>query len=114
MVKTADQLKNLLSIYIESLQKAIHLEKVILYGSYAEGHPHPESDLDLAVISPDFGADRLADLQQLCHSIPRHFEIEIEALAYTPHEYEEATPLDFLGQIKQKGRVVYENGRFCL
>ena len=42
-------------LYIESLQKGIHLEKVILYGSYAQGHPHPESDLDLAVISPDFG-----------------------------------------------------------
>ena len=55
MVKTEDQLKNLLSIYIESLQKGIHLEKVILYGSYAQGHPRPESDLDLAVISPDFG-----------------------------------------------------------
>ena len=55
MVKTENQLKNLLSTYIERLRKSIHLERVILYGSYAQGHPHPESDLDLAVISPDFG-----------------------------------------------------------
>ncbi len=114
MVKTEDQLKNLLSTYLESLQKAIRLEKVILYGSYAEGHPRPGSDLDLAVISPDFGGDRLTDLQLLCRSIPRYFEVEVEALAYTPQEYEEATSLDFLGQIKRKGRVVYENGQLCL
>ncbi|MFH1006745.1 MAG: nucleotidyltransferase domain-containing protein [Candidatus Latescibacterota bacterium] len=114
MVKTEDQLRDLPLTYIESLLKTTHIEKVVLYGSRADGQPHPESDLDLAVISPDFGEDRLADLQHLCHSIPRHYEIEIEALAYTPHEYEEATPLDFLGQIKRKGRVVYENGQFCL
>jgi len=38
-------LKDLLLTYIESLRKIIRLEKVILYGSYAEGHPHSGSDL---------------------------------------------------------------------
>lgn len=114
MAKTEDQLKYLLSAYIESLRKAIRLEKVILYGSYAQGHAHSGSDLDLAVISPDFGENRLADLQLLCRSIPRHFEIEVEALAYTLQEYAKGTSLDFLGQIKRKGKMVYENGQFCL
>ena len=114
MAKTDDQLMDLLSTYIEVLRKTIRLERVILYGSYAEGHPRLGSDLDLAVISPDFGGDRLADLQLLCHAIPGHFEVEVEALAYTPEEYEEASSLDFLGQIKREGRVIYENGQFRL
>jgi hypothetical protein len=33
---------------------------------------------------------------------------EIEALGYTIDEYKNATKLDFLGEIKKTGKVVYE------
>jgi predicted nucleotidyltransferase len=32
----------------------IAVEKIILYGSYAKGNPRTHSDIDLAIISPDF------------------------------------------------------------
>ncbi len=34
--------------------KKLHLRKVILFGSYAYGDPRKRSDIDIAVISPDF------------------------------------------------------------
>ncbi len=36
----------------------IHVDKTILYGSYATGKERNDSDLDVAVISSDFGKDR--------------------------------------------------------
>ena len=39
------------------LNKGIRIEQVILYGSYASGNINPYSDIDIAIISPDFGND---------------------------------------------------------
>jgi len=33
---------------------------------------------------------------------------EIEALGYTLDEYKNATELDFLGEIKETGKVIYQ------
>jgi len=33
---------------------------------------------------------------------------EIEALGYTKDEYRNATKLDFLGEIKRTGKIIYE------
>ncbi len=35
--------------------------KVILYGSYSNGSHDIDSDIDVAVISPDFTGDRIED-----------------------------------------------------
>jgi len=40
------------------LKKNIKIDQVILYGSYASGHMKLYSDIDIAIISPDFGKDK--------------------------------------------------------
>lgn len=45
--------------------KGIRVEKVVLYGSYAHGKNHLDSDVDLAIISPDFGHDRFEERKML-------------------------------------------------
>lgn len=39
----------------------VRVEKAILCGSYALGNIHAGSDVDLAVVSPDFGKDRFEE-----------------------------------------------------
>jgi len=39
----------------------VHVAKLVVYGSYAKDTKHGESDLDLAVISADFGKDRFEE-----------------------------------------------------
>lgn len=41
-------------------QADIRPHRLILYGSHAAGHPQPDSDMDVAVVSPLFAADRFA------------------------------------------------------
>lgn len=43
----------------------IPIDSLILFGSYAKGNFHQDSDLDIAVISPDFGKNRLLERIQL-------------------------------------------------
>jgi hypothetical protein len=44
------------------------VDKVILFGSYAYGTPRRESDIDLAVIAPDFNKNPLEELYLLSQS----------------------------------------------
>jgi predicted nucleotidyltransferase len=51
--------------YIEALEEKVKVSKVVLYGSWVNGQPHEYSDIDLAVFSPDFGKNKLLELQLL-------------------------------------------------
>ena len=48
----ADSIKNLLDIYIAELKRiyGIHLQSVILYGSYARGDFTKDSDVDIMIL----------------------------------------------------------------
>ena len=53
------EIKDIISRFIEAVSsRGIRVEKAILYGSYAAGQESEDSDLDVAVISSDFGKDR--------------------------------------------------------
>jgi predicted nucleotidyltransferase len=40
-------------------------ERMILFGSYAKGRPHPYSDVDIAIWHTAFTGDRMLDLELL-------------------------------------------------
>lgn len=47
---------NLINKYVDLLKKkGIKVSQVILFGSHAKGNAKPDSDIDIAVISPEFG-----------------------------------------------------------
>lgn len=53
------EIKDIIGRFVEAVSsRGIHVEKAILYGSYATGREDKDSDLDVAVISCDFGKDR--------------------------------------------------------
>lgn len=75
--------------YKKELKKSgINAERIMLYGSYAKGTPHEESDIDLIIISDDFKNLNLRErLEILGLTAGRVFE-PIEALGYTAEEIE--------------------------
>ena len=55
----------------------IRADLFILYGSYAAGNKRPDNDIDIAVISRDFGRDRFREgsmLNYLASTIDHRFE----------------------------------------
>ena len=87
MVKTEREIKIIIERYKEELRKlGIRPQRVILYGSYAGGHPREDSDIDLIVISEDFKKFNLRErLEILGLAAGRVFE-PIEAIGYTEEE----------------------------
>jgi predicted nucleotidyltransferase len=82
-------------------------QKVILFGSYAYGHPRPESDVDLLVVldTPLKEAEQAA---QICQEIDYHFGLDL--IVRTPNVLARRLALGdpFLTEIVNNGRVLYE------
>jgi len=61
-----EKVKQIIHRFVNILaKKGIRIEQVILYGSYASGNVKLYSDIDLAIISPDFGNDKFEESKLL-------------------------------------------------
>jgi predicted nucleotidyltransferase len=57
MVAPKDELEKIIRIFLDEIQKTYRLDSAYLFGSYAKGTSNQWSDIDLAVVSPDFSED---------------------------------------------------------
>ncbi|MBN2092718.1 nucleotidyltransferase domain-containing protein [candidate division KSB1 bacterium] len=113
MVKQFDEISKIVLQYVENLKKSLRIEKVILYGSYAEGRANENSDIDLAIISPDVNSNNLIEYLQLStRAIPRKIDIDIEPLIFSTDEYNTASSVEFLGDIKKNGKILFDQNGF--
>ncbi|MDI6792998.1 MAG: nucleotidyltransferase domain-containing protein [bacterium] len=88
---------------IEALvKKNIRADKVILYGSYAEGKNTEYSDIDIAVVSDDFGKDRIEE-KMLLFRLGSRIDPRLEAIPLTPRALYEDTWVPLIYEIKTKG-----------
>ena len=110
MVKRNGSLKPIIRKFIAVLKsRGIRVTRLILYGSYARGTAKSYSDIDLAVISPDFKGKGILKRQELLGETVFEADAPIEALGYTPEEYRNHSPFSFLAEILSTGKVVYKN-----
>jgi len=82
--------------------KGIRVEKAVLYGSYASGNVHADSDLDLAIISPDFGKNRFEEGKMLLQLAWR-IDPRLEPIPISSDSYEKDTWVPLIYEIKEKG-----------
>ena len=100
--------------FIDHLQRHIVVQEALLFGSHAYGEPHAWSDIDLVIISRDFAGRSIMDrLQFLYWATWEAGTNWIEPLGYTPEEFESASPLSLLGEVRERGIVVYEANGGC-
>lgn len=82
-------------------------DKIILFGSYAEGQAGPDSDVDLLVVLPFEGKNLWKSLEILNRTNPR---FPIDLLARRPEDtdrrYREGDPL--IRAALDRGKVLYE------
>ena len=109
MVKNSREVRRLVKKLVFCLrEKGIKANRLILYGSYAEGNARPESDVDIAVISESFNRKGLLKRQELLGEAIFSLQEPVEAIGYSYEEFRKRHPLSFLSDIVAKGKVVYE------
>ncbi len=109
MVATTAEIRQVIDEFICLVQAGIRVQAVILYGSYATGSPREWSDVDLAVISPDFEGLSMPERQRLLSRLALRRDRRIEAIGYPASEYDNPGPHSFLREIIRTGRVVYSS-----
>jgi len=108
---TIEQRKKLLeeelSRILEVLKRDYRPERVILFGSLAEGDIHEWSDIDLFIVKKTAKRpiDRILEVSRLIKP-----KIGIDLFIYTPDEFGALVKekFSFLSGVVEKGKVLYE------
>jgi predicted nucleotidyltransferase len=83
-------------------QEGISVDHVILYGSFAAGRVRRDSDIDVAIVSKDFGKDRVKEGMAL-YRIAGKVDARLEPVPISVEAYENDTWLPLIYEIKAKG-----------
>jgi len=104
------KVQHILQEIVEKLKREYKPAKIILFGSYADGHPDRDSDIDFLIIkdTPDRPIDRRVAASRIV-SDPKRL-IPFESLVLTPQEIQERLGAGdlFLEEILRRGEVLYE------
>lgn len=101
MVRIPESVQTVIKNYVSNLTREIDVGKVILFGSWAKGSMHDQSDVDLAIFSDYFeGVNRIDGIQFLVLRA-MDYNIDIEPQAFTMDDYKE--PIGIVEEILKTG-----------
>ena len=84
----------------------VRADCIVLFGSHAKNLAGPQSDIDLAVVSRDFGKDRFREGSLLNRAAVK-IHPDIEAIPVALHDFLESTPISpILHEIKTTGTIL--------
>ncbi len=99
-------IQKIIQLFVKELRRRkIRVKKVVLFGSRASGRAHEYSDIDVAVISPDFGKDRFEEGARL-YEIASGIDPRIEPVPISLDAYEHDTWIPIIYEIRTKGIAV--------
>lgn len=89
----------------ELKHRDISVDRIVLYGSYVRGQARPDSDIDIAVVSKNFGKDRVEE-GMLLFRIAGKIDSRLEPVPISLKAYENNTWVPLIYEIREKGKEV--------
>ena len=77
--------------YAEIVKEKFDYNQMILFGSYAKGTPHDESDIDIAVVFEDY--DESTDMQLELMRLRRKIDSRIEPHPFKKIDFNISNPI---------------------
>lgn len=104
-------IKKTLQAITDKIAKEYKPEKIILFGSYAWGTPHEDSDLDIFVIK-NTKTPSLKRIEELDRIFTRR-DVAMDFLVYTPKQVKQQLKKGdfFVQDIIMNGKVLYDATR---
>jgi predicted nucleotidyltransferase len=104
MAPTRRQITTLIRRYVTALEaRGILVERVILFGSHASGHPDEWSDIDIAVISPQFDTLSLLERYEQLGLANRDLHAPLDVVGFSSTQVADCEPESFLAEILRTG-----------
>ena len=104
--------EDLINILSDKIQTNVKPDKIILFGSYANGLQHEESDIDLFIIK-DVKKEKVRDLKLSIKKAIRNIviknKIDVDILLDSQKRINQRIRLGdlFLKEIIEKGKIIY-------
>lgn len=93
-------------VRLDLIKNKIAVERAILYGSQAANTADQDSDIDVVIVSKDFGRDYIQEAVRL-KLLALEVNPDISPRPYSDEDYKKSKPGSFLfDEVIQKGRVV--------
>ena len=96
---------NIASRYADAVKLKYDIVKIILFGSYARGNYHKDSDIDIAVILKDYNS--LIDIQLDLMRIRRKIDSRIEPHPFREKDFDITNPI--VNEIVKHGQDIKTN-----
>jgi uncharacterized protein len=103
MAKVPASIMNKIKLYLLNVNKTKRVKGAYLYGSYARGAAKDWSDIDLAIISPDFVGDMFEERLELMR-LAVSMDDRIEPHPFRPEEFNDNQPL--ASEIRRTGIAI--------
>lgn len=102
-----EEIRRIINQFVAILEsRGIHVDKAVLYGSYSIGTNTPDSDLDLAVISPDFGKDRF-DEGKMLMQLAWRIDPRLHPVPLSSESFAKDTWVPLVHEIQKNGIVIH-------
>ncbi len=97
-----------LQTILETVKGKVKLDRLILFGSFVDGHPTSGSDLDLCIVA-ETDQSKIEALRDIRTALFSKAEHPIDFVFFTPAEFNIRSQVinSFEWQIEQKGQMLY-------
>jgi len=92
--------------FARDVAERFKVEKIVLFGSYAYGRPHEDSDVDILVVMP--ARNQLDEAARISQAICPPFPLDIIVRTPKNLRWRLAEGDSFLNEIMTRGKVLYE------
>ncbi len=106
MAEILPAIKESISQFLSLVQKSQHIQAAYLYSSHVLGTANEWSDIDVAVVSPDFTEDQFAALVVLLR-LAAQIDARIEPVPFAPTDFDPDNPL--VSEIQRTGIMLVQN-----
>jgi HEPN domain-containing protein/predicted nucleotidyltransferase len=105
----ADVPMGLIRRFARQVAERFHPDQIILFGSYAYGTPHSESDVDILVVMPCY--DQLTQAARIRWQIPAPFPVDLHVRTPKAMKWRLGEGEMFLTEVVTKGKILYRSGK---
>ncbi len=91
--------------------RGVRVQSVVLFGSYAHKRARDGSDIDLAIIAPQFSRINIRERFGTLGLANMTLRAPIQAIGYSPRQWRYPERGSFIDEVQQTGKVIYRNGK---
>ena len=104
-MKVCPQIRNYLSLIVKSIKETMPVSAIYLFGSYANGDPDDNSDLDIYIVTPDKSQRRIDWAIQARKSFGHAVSIPVDLVVNYDDEFESRSKVhvSFEHEVATKG-----------